>query len=441
MCRIRFGQKFRRLDRGDSDCHSVRDELAISRREVSKGLIGIVTLGNLDRQAASCRLCWFAASVWAVAAALPAYGQIEPLRIPDPGAGLTLSADAGYDSNIFRTSDATEPAVDDLIVTPRAILEYKRAVGHNDVRLKLDAAYSYYTFHSDRSRLRADGNLGGTVRIAGACQVEPSARILRQRADYGDVNRAIDNQQTFTTLAVDANCQRVVGFYPLAGFSRDTTANDREFEFADQKSETYTGGVGYNRPSLGKLTSYYTYSHVSRDTLGLETLIDRAGVTFERAIVSRFAVKVDIHYLNARSRGAEVQPYRGLGWDGTFTIRPIPRVRFELGGSRRIINDTLVPAGFAVQTVYSLLGEWQVLPRLRVTASGERGERSFRRDPNVIFSPIGSDTYTNLLAGVRRNISAKMDFTADVRHIKRRTDSGVNAFDLTLANIGISLKL
>lgn len=366
--------------------------------------------------------------------------SVERPRIDDPGLSITASALATYDSNIFRTDSARVASVDDIIVTPRVAATYNKIVGLNDLKLVADVGYSYYTQNDDRSRARIELEGTGTLRIAGICQVEPVGHFLRQQADYGDINRPIDNFQTFGRIGLRASCPRTVGFYPFAEAMRDTTRNDTAFNFADQTAETYTGGIGYNRPSVGQTRFYYTYLRSNRDTIGVVNRVDRFGARFQRAVVSRFELDVDLHYLDARSRGARVEPYRGLGWDASLVFRPIPSLSLTGQTARKIVNDTLVPAGFAVESDYGGKAEWQFAGRTLLRAGIDHGNRTFRGDPTVIASSINSDKFTNLSVGATRKVSARLDLNLDGRHISRKTDTRVNEYDVTLGTVGVSYR-
>lgn len=388
----------------------------------------------------------------AMGVAVPATAQTQPstfrprdesVRRPDlarPGLTLTTGLSATYDDNIFRTDDARRPSVDDVIVTPSLIAEYQKQLGVNDVTVNADVSYGYYTQNPDRSRIRAIGQVRGNVRIAGQCVLRPLASIQRQRADYGDINGPIDNFQTFTALGVEATCPRTVGLFPIVAYRRDTSDNDPEFAFANQRANSYTVGLGYARPSIGTLTAYYNRVDSARDAIGVTNHVDRAGLTFVRSVVSSASLKADVQYLSARSIGAVVRPYRGLGWAGELIYRPLPRLALTLTTDRRIINDTLVPAGFAVQTDVGLRGEWQFAERTRVHVQGSYAERVFRGDPLVVVSGINLDHVTDVEAGITRRIGARIDLKAQLRNISRQTDTDASQFRVTLATGGISYR-
>ena len=394
-----------------------------------------------------------ALSVSGVTVPTAATAQAEQLGVPlipirllgdsairEPGLSVTPSAGVAYDDNIFRTGADRGPKVDDIIVTPAVTASYQRQVGQNDLRVDGDFAYSYYTRNTDRSRARVDVRGRGTFRIAGICQIQPDLRFTRQQADYGDINGPIDNFQTFSTLAAKASCPRAVGFFPLAEVSRRTTRNDTPFNFADQTLVSAAGGIGYARPSLGQAALFYRYSRADRPTIGVVNRIDEAGVTFNRAVVSRVELSVDVHYLQARSQGANVRPYRGAGWDLDLTFRPIPRILFKGEAGRRIVNDSLVPAGFTVQTDYALSTEWRFAERTTLRGGGVLGRRQFRGDPLVIAAPFASDRFSSLTLGLTRAIGERLNLTLDGQRTSRRTNTGFNNYDANRAAAGVSYR-
>ena len=366
--------------------------------------------------------------------------RVERPEIRDPAFTLSAGLLGTYDDNIFRLDNGRRQPVDDFILTPQVTAQYKRQIGLNDITVRGDASYGYYVNNPDRSRVQATLNTQGTFRVAGTCVLKPLARIQRQRADYGDINGSIDNFQTFTALGLEATCPRTVGLFPIVGVRRDTSDNDPLFAFANQKSVSYTAGIGYARPSIGTMTAYYNRIDSDRSAIGVNNHIDRAGITFVRSVVSSASVKADVQYLSARSVGAVVRPYRGLGWAGELVYRPLPRLSLTGTTDRRIINDTLVPAGFAVQTDYGLRADWQFAERTKITAQGSYATRSFRGDPLVIVSGINDDTLVDVLLRITRRVGARVDLLAETRHISRQTDTDANQYKVTLATGGITYR-
>ncbi|MDR6115782.1 hypothetical protein QE360_002751 [Sphingomonas sp. SORGH_AS789] len=392
-----------------------------------------------------------AIALWCVGGA--AHAQDERLGVPlvpvlpvarpvvaDPGLSLTTSAEAAYDDNIFRTNSRRTPSVDDFILTPGVRGVYWRQVGLNDVRVDADLAYSFFTLNPDRSRGRADLHGSGTFRVAGVCQIQPDARILRQQSDYGDINAARDNFQTVSNLSLRVSCPRTVGFYPVADISRRTTTNSTAFDFADLRSVSLLGGIGYSRPSIGQAVLYYRHLNSERPTINVTNRAEQVGVTFHRAVVSRVTLDLDLSYLDVTSRGANVRPYRGPGWDAKLELKPVPAASFSVETERRIVNDSLVPAGFAVQTDVQLASELRFAERTRFRAGAILGHRNFRGDPLVIASPFAKDDFQSYSLGVTRQLGERLNLNLDGQYSNRNTDTGVNEYHFTRLVAGVSYR-
>jgi hypothetical protein len=360
--------------------------------------------------------------------------------IAEPGLSVTASGDVAYDDNIFRTNSDRTPSVDDVIVTTGARTVYLTQIGSNDLRLDADLAYSFFTQNSDRSRGRADVRGDATFRIAGACQITPSARLLKQQADYGDINAARDNFQTLSDLSLRASCPRTVGLYPVVDLDRRTTVNSTAFDFADLKTVSILGGIGYNRPSLGQAVLYYRYLDNERPAINVTNRIDQIGVTFNRAVVSAVTLSADVHYLNVQSRGASVRPYQGAGWDASIEVRPVPALELALRTGRRIVNDSLVPAGYAIQTDYTLGAELTLAERTRLRASALLGGRRFRGDALVIAVPFATDDFQSYTLGATRQIGARLRANIDAQYSNRTTDTQFNEYRFTRLVAGVSYR-
>ncbi|MDP1026691.1 outer membrane beta-barrel protein [Sphingomonas sp. KR1UV-12] len=369
--------------------------------------------------------------------------QTLELTPPTPGAApwrIGASIETVYDDNILRIdSDAGRPTAD-LILRPGAAGRYVRAVGRHELTVEAAADYGYYTGNPDRSRLRARAATAPLLRIGGI-EMTPVAKIGVEDADYGDINAALTNRRTTATLGTGLRWAREVGFYPLAEVARDVTRNNAPFGFADQRSTLYRGGIGYVRPSLGRAVAYYARVESRRPAVGIVNRTDRAGLGFSRSVVSHLSIDADLHYLHVDSSGARLAPFSGLGWDGALTVRPGERLAVQLGTSRRIINDALIPSGYAISSEYRVKLRWRVQDRFRLETGAELADRTFRQDQQVIASPIGADRYVLLSGGARRTLQRGLGIAANVQYVRRTTDSGVNAFHATMATLGMSVEL
>ena len=353
---------------------------------------------------------------------------------------LATSFESIYDDNILRTDRDTSPVISDLILRPGATADYARQDGDNRFHVAANAAYGYYVGNPDRSRLTTAALVDPVLR-RGLIEAAPVVKIDVSDVDYGDINSQLKNRRTFASVGGTLRVARDAGFYPLAGVTVDVTRNNAAFRFANQRSTTTTVGIGYVRPSLGRASLYYSRIAIDRPTIDIRTDVDRFGLTFQRAVVSRVAMNVDIHALKVRSAGARIGNYQGPGWDADLTIRPGGRVLYTIGTARRIVNDSLIPSGYAISSEYRLTARWQVQERFELDGAGYIVSRDFRQDPLVISSPIGADRYTVVSGGARRTLVRGLKLVGKVDHIHRTTNSGINDFDATTINLGVSVGL
>lgn len=357
----------------------------------------------------------------------------------DRGLVVDLLAQAQYDSNIFRTDNRLTPSVSDEIVIGEVLARYTRQVGNTKLRATADLGYDYYIGNSSRSRPRIDISGMGEKPLAGRCVLAPSARFLYRRSDFGDINAAVNNNQTVGTGRISLSCPRTAGFYPFAEGGFQLTRNGPLFRYADETAASGKIGAGYARPSLGVLTAYYEYLSSDRANLNFTNRIDRVGVTFHRAVARRIAFDFDLNYLNARSIGLNERPYRGLGWAAAITLKPSPSWSLRGASERVVINDSIIPAAFAIQSVYNLRLEYGGQARTRAYVGGQIGNRDFRDDPRVIASPFGRDHFREIYAGLERRVTKRLAMTAEARHFQRRTNTHVNEYNDTLGTVGVRL--
>lgn len=383
----------------------------------------------------------------AMAMAFPATAQTpgsnaSPLADPlpqDRGLVIEVSGDITYDSNIFRQDASVAPVVDDFILTPAVAARYAQVFGRVNLRLDGAYAYSHYLDNPDRARPRFEiGGEAGTA-IAGRCIVSPGARYLRLRSDFGDINAAIENTQRIVTADLSVACPREAGFYPFAEGSLRNVRNDAQFDFADEDTYAIGGGIGYSRPSIGTATAYYSYQSSERPSLGFTNRIDRIGVTFERAVVSTVSIEADLHYLRAETSGIG-ELYSGLAWRGALTVRTLPRLSLRGVTARTIVNDSLIPAAFAVQSDYNLWADYRLSTNTRLSAGALFGSRKFETAPPLLVSPFDNDRFSEFLIGAERNIGRRISLNLEARHFRRRTDTDINEYNVSLATIGASLR-
>lgn len=362
----------------------------------------------------------------------------EEKRLKQYGLHLTAGLDLLYDDNVYRVDDRVENPTDDLIVTPSVEATFGRPIGRHDILLRGKIGYDRFISEGQRSKLRLDTEAKANIRFGATCLITPRAAYRQQRADYGDINSATENLQKFATIGADFTCERP-GLFPVASYEHDTTRNAAAFDYADQTSDTFMGGVGYSMPSLGTLTAYYERVNSKRDTLGIENRINSYGVRFQRAVTPITQIDADLRWLDVNSDSAAVGGYNGLGWKVSLSTQAIPRLKLTATTERAIINDSLIASGFAIDTSYRIQGEFSISELTSAGLYAEWDRRKFRQDAALRPYSITADRNRRFGAMLTRKLSDRFDLTLDAQHYVRRTDTSVSNYSGTQVMLGAAL--
>lgn len=360
-------------------------------------------------------------------------------RLQTQGLNATAGLDLLYDDNVYRVDDRVEDPTDDLIVTPWVELTYGEAIGRHDLLLRGKLGYDRFISESQRSKLRIDTEAKAMIRFGATCSVTPRVAYRQQRADYGDLNQQTENLQKFTSVGAELDCERP-GFFPVSSYQRDLTRNDDQFDYADQTSDTYFGGVGYNRPSLGTITAFYERVDSNRRKLGVENRTNSFGLKFKRAVSPLTQIDADVRWLDVKSNSATIGSYDGLGWDVSLSSSIVPRLKLTATTERGIVNDSLIASGFAIRTHHRIEGQFLISELTSAGLYGDWERRKFRQDAALRPFSIEADRTRRFGAILTRKLSDRAAVTLDAQHYRRRTDTGVASYSGTQVTLGGAIK-
>ena len=355
------------------------------------------------------------------------------------GLQATAGVDILYDDNVYRVDDRIEDPTDDIIVTPWTELTYGKPIGRHDLFLRGRVGYDRFISEGQRSKLRLDTEAKAVIRFGATCSITPLASYRQQRADYGDLNQQTENLQRFTTLGADLGCERP-GFFPVAAYRRDLTRNDDAFDYADQTSDSYMAGVGYNMPSLGTLTVFYERVNSDRKKLGIENRTNSYGVRFKREVSPITQLDAEVRRLDVSSDSSAVGSYDGLGWDISISTGVVPRLKLTATTERSIVNDSLIASGFAIRTRHRLEGEFAISELTSAGLYGELERRRFRQDAALRPFSITADRNQRFGAMLKRKLSDRFDLSLDAQRYKRRTDTDVAEYSGTQVTLGAAIR-
>ena len=363
----------------------------------------------------------------------------EGARLKTLGLHATAGIDLLYDDNVYRVDDQIENPTKDIIVTPWAELTYGKPIGRHDLLLRGRVGYDQFISEGQRSKLRLDTEAKAVIRFGATCSVTPLLSYRQQRADYGDINQQTENLQRFATFGADLSCERP-GLFPVASYRRDLTRNDDAFDFADQTSDTYMAGIGYNMPSLGTLTAFYERVNSDRKKLGIENRTNSYGLRFKREVSPITQLDAELRWLDVDSDSPAVGSYNGLGWDISVSTGIVPRLKLTATTERSIVNDNLIASGFAIRTRHRLAGEFAISELTSAGFYGELEKRKFRQDAALRPFSITADRNQRFGAMLKRKLSDRFDLSLDAQRYKRRTDTDVAEFSGTQVTLGAAIR-
>ena len=363
----------------------------------------------------------------------------EGSRLKTLGLHATAGIDLLYDDNVYRVDDQIENPTKDIIVTPWAELTYGKPIGRHDLLLRGRVGYDQFISEGQRSKLRLDTEAKAVIRFGATCSVTPLLSYRQQRADYGDINQQTENLQRFATFGADLSCERP-GLFPVASYRRDLTRNDDAFDFADQTSDTYMAGIGYNMPSLGTLTAFYERVNSDRKKLGIENRTNSYGLRFKREVSPITQLDAELRWLDVDSDSPAVGSYNGLGWDISVSTGIVPRLKLTATTERSIVNDNLIASGFAIRTRHRLAGEFAISELTSAGFYGELEKRKFRQDAALRPFSITADRNQRFGAMLKRKLSDRFDLSLDAQRYKRRTDTDVAEYSGTQVTLGAAIR-
>lgn len=355
------------------------------------------------------------------------------------GLNATAGVDLLYDDNVYRVDDRAENPTEDLIVTPWAELTYGKPIGRHDLLLRGRLGYDRFISEGQRSKLRIDAEAKAVIRFGATCAITPLASYRQQRADYGDLNQQTENLQGFTTFGADLSCERP-GLFPVASYRRDLTRNADAFDYADQTSDTFLGGIGYHKPSLGTITAFYERVNSDRRTLGIENRINSWGMKFERSVSPLTQIDAELRWLDVESDSDAVGSYDGLGWNVSLSSSIVPRLKLTATTERGIVNDSLIASGFAIRTRHRFEGEFAISELTSAGLYAEWERRKFRQDAALRPFSITADRNRRFGGTLKRKLSDRAELVLDAQHYVRRTDTSVANFSGTQVTLGAALK-
>ena len=397
-----------------------------------------------------------AASRGVAIAALALLGGWAPAQAAEaPRNTLTIDVgvDAQYETNVLRQTSFSgiggNNHDNDFRITPSVDVSLHHVFGLSTVDLSGSAGYDFYTRDHFLNAARGSLSASDTTPV-GSCHLSPSVSLSLSQTDVGDLGVAIGNSTFAQYYALAADCRRVIGVYPsVTGFFSAISNSDDTRKIFDVHTYGVSGGLGYVLPSVGDIQLSAGISKIER--IGLrhatgvddETTVTRAGVTLSRSVSSRLSASVTASYLHADPKLATVSSFTGIGYSGSVTYVPSPRVSVTGSFSRDVEGDGTFGSSYELANTFSLSGSLILTARSRIFANAALSRRNLRGE-QVLPPPFlarDRDTTKQIGGGYEYNIRQKWFLSLSAAYTRRDSKNSFFDYSSTSLSLGIRRRL
>ncbi|MFD1610315.1 outer membrane beta-barrel protein [Sphingomonas tabacisoli] len=387
---------------------------------------------------------------------------------PERHIGIRADVDVNYDSNVYGVSDQLAPtrlvggrSKDDISITPSLQLDILLPLGRQSVFARGGIGYDFFTKNSELNRARINMDVGANLQVTNFCTTTIDGTYLRTRSNAGDVVDPVDgsvlrlnNTEEFKSIGARADCGSGFGISPGLGYRHSETRNSKSaFKFNDSNQDSFDGSIGYQRPTLGRLSIYGSYStgeYLNRDILGLPVQLTglphdgvksySAGGRFERNIGSRISGVLSLGYSWVDPKAQASKKFRGSSYSAQINVIPTNRMSLDLLASRSAELSNTTFASFSITEVYALNGTYRLNPRIALNFGASQQTRDFRQTATAA-NPITNDKFTRFYGGFVYDLNRRIRLNGLVSQQHRGANDARFRYSNTTASLGVSLSL
>jgi hypothetical protein len=377
-----------------------------------------------------------------------------------PGRGLSLMAtvQTRYDDNLAR-----RPIKDDGVrIRPKATLSY--GLGAGRVGLYGIGSYGRDIVRGNNLFRGADRHFygGGVSAMLSRCNLDAGASFRSNLVFTADVGVVGSIEQRTAQAGGTASCQIGSAISISGGVTHADLRIARQVTGAfDSKRWTYTTGVAFARPALGRISLDGSLSDI--DLLGRQVqtptgpqtdgLLQRSvRLGYQREFGSRLTLSFGGSYLDTAPKNTQNviivdglpqvvdrSSFKGAGYDANLTFRLSPRLSLIGSASRNVRTNGFAGAQFSVVDLAEVAGRYDLPGGLSLTAGYSQRNARFR---GAVVSAVESrlrsrDRFSRYFAQLGGNIGRRINFALDVSHNQRRSDPSV--FDFNSTAVGLTL--
>lgn len=400
----------------------------------------------------------------------PSFGSAGRAREPTRHIGIRAAVDGSYDSNVFGLSDLSIEqrglkgrSKDDFSLSPALNLDIFLPFGRKSVFASGSIGYDFYARNSQLNRERINMNLGGNLQVMSSCSTGVSLNYSRARSDAGDVfveNEGLisrGNTRELRSIGGHARCGGSIGISPAVSYNHAETRNTNDlFKLNDSNQDSVEGSLGYQRPSLGRISIYGSYStgeYLNRNVLGLPDVFPgiprdgvksySAGARFERSIGSRISGSASFGYSWVNPKAVFSQKFRGATYALNLNVIPTTRLSIDLDASRSTNLSNTVLATFSVTELYAFNSTYKLNDRLNLNFGTSLRKQNFHQTAATIdnTTTLKNDKFTRYYGGFVYSLNRRIRLNGLVSFQRRSADNPLFRYNNTTASLGASLAL
>jgi hypothetical protein len=377
-----------------------------------------------------------------------------------PGRGFSLLANVQtrYDDNLAR-----RPVKDDGVrIRPKATLSY--GLGAGRVGLYGVGSYGRDIIRGNNLFRGADRHFygAGASAMLSRCSLDAGASFRRNLVFTADVGVVGAIEQKTAQAGGTVSCQIGSAISINGGINHADLRVARQVTGAfDSKRWSYTAGLVFARPALGRISLDGSLSDVDllgrqvQTPAGPETdgLLQRSvRLGYQREFGSRLTLSVGGSFLDTAPKSTQNviivdglpqvvdrSSFKGAGYDANLTFRLSPRLSLIGTASRNVRTNGFVGAQFSVVDLAEVAGRYALPGGLSFTAGYSQRNARFR---GAVVSAVESrlrarDRFSRYFAQLGGDIGRRINFALDVSHNQRRSDPSV--FDFNSTAVGLTL--
>jgi hypothetical protein len=361
---------------------------------------------------------------------------------------VKFSSVARYDSNLARVSAGQVSARglvrEDFSVRPAVDIRIVRPIGSIVATLDGGVAYNIYRRNTvlNREQLQFAGNVVVPVSL---CRVQLDGSFSRRQSDLGEINllnavgaQSVRNVETTQLYGARGQCGLATGISLGLGVERKIADNDNVLRaFSDNRTTTYSGNVGYARPTFGNLSIQASMDEVryphrivipgSSDRYSAKNV----GVRFERQIGQALRGVVAVGYVDVDPKVAGVARFKGVTWSADLTVSLGDRFQATIGTSRSVKPSLQSEAVYSVQRQYTLDATYYLSDRLSLGAGAQLSSRRFGGATAVNGPLLTDDRRDSFRGGITYKASERIQFSIDGNYDRR--DANGTLYDYSSA--------